>query len=89
MSRIHYDKSSPFGSPFNAVISQLVSITAQINRIKTLADNVTATSGAAALEGSPEFNVAPGQGAEFYAALVNIQQGLNSIVVLPSLDPGN
>jgi hypothetical protein len=89
MSRIHYDKSSPFGSPFNAVISQLVSITAQVNRIKTIADNVTATSGAVALEGSPEFNVAPGQGAEFYAALVNIQQGLNSIVVLPSLDPGN
>jgi hypothetical protein len=89
MSRIHYDKSSPFGSPFNAVVYQLVGITAQINRIKTLADNVTAASGAVALEGSPEFNVAPGQGADFYAALVNIQQGLNSIVVLPSLDPGN
>jgi hypothetical protein len=89
MSRIHYDKSSPFGSPFNAVVSQLVGITAQVNRIRTIADTVTATGGVTALEGCPEFNVMPGYGADFYAALVNIQQGLNSIVVLPSLDPGN
>jgi hypothetical protein len=65
MTRIHYDKSSPFGSPFNAVVSQLVGITAQVNRIRTIADTVTATGGAVTLEGSPEFNVAPGQGADF------------------------
>jgi hypothetical protein len=89
MARIHYDKTSPFGSPFNAAIYQLVGISAQIRRIKKIADDITAVGGAVNLEGCPEFNVDAGQGAAFYGALVDINQGLSSIVSLPSLDPGN
>jgi hypothetical protein len=89
MARIHYDKTSPFGSPFNAAVYQLVGISAQIRRIKRLADDITAVGGAAMLEGCPEFNVAVGDGAAFYGAIVDINSALNSITSLPSLDPGN
>jgi hypothetical protein len=89
MARIHYDKTSPFGSPFNAAVYQLVMISAQVKRIKKIADDITAVGGAVMLEGCPEFNVAVGHGADFYGALVDINSALNAITSLPSLDPGN
>lgn len=90
MTRVKYSNTSPFGSPFNSLVYQLVGIQSQLTRIKKVADSLTGGGVTLAnLEGSAEFNVSVGQGATFYADLQNIIAGVNAITCLPDLDPGN
>lgn len=77
MARIAYDQTTPFGSKIYLSIQGIKQAQAYLQRCKQVADSIT-TGGTntTALEGSPEFKVASGQGANFYAALQSLDAAL-------------
>jgi hypothetical protein len=92
MTRIVYDKTSPFGGLFSIDVSALVKATSDMKRIKAVADSLTAggvTPANLEVPGCKEFGVAAGQGVAFYADLQNILAGLAAITTLADLDQGN
>lgn len=89
-ARLVFDKTKPFGAIVALSVAALVKATSDLARVKAVADSISAGGVTPALlESSPEFGIAVGGGATFYADLQNIQAGLAAITCLPSLDQGN
>jgi hypothetical protein len=77
MARISYGTSTPFGSKINQSLQAIKLAQAFLPRCKQVADSLTAGgTNTSALEGSAEFGVATGQGANFYAALQSLDAAL-------------
>jgi hypothetical protein len=73
MARVKYDQTTPFGSKMYLTIQAFKTIQANLPRIKQVADAMTGGGATpAALEGSAEFGVAVGQGANFYSAIQSL-----------------
>jgi hypothetical protein len=88
-ARITYGGS--FGNKIAAAVSQLQVLKANLNRAKTIADDLTAGAGTAALEGSAEFNASNGGGSTLYNDLATIVAALNATSLtsaLTDLDQG-
>ena len=90
MTRIVYDKTTPFGAILAKDVSLLVQIKEDFNRMMAVANSLTAGGvNTVNLEASREFGLSTGQGATLYSDLQNIIAGLTAITTLADLDQGN
>ena len=77
MARIQYGTGTPFGSKIYQTVQAIKLAQAFLPRCKQVADSLTGGGVTpSALEGSAEFGVATGEGANFYAALQSLDAAL-------------
>ena len=77
---IAYDRTTPFGSKLFIAVQALEMAMANMKRVKEQMDAISSGGGTpTALEGSPQFGVAAGQGAAIYAAVQSINGSLFSV----------
>ena len=77
MATITYSTTSPFGSKVFLAIQAIRGAQATFQRVKQVADDVTGGGvNTANLESSPLFQVGPGGGPAFYAALQSVNAAL-------------
>lgn len=93
MAQIPYDQTSPFGSKVYLAIQELRDAQYKILRCIDAANDLTGGGVTPAnLEGSKQFGVASGQGANFYNALQSIKSAIiaggNALQATVDLDQG-